>query len=445
MSGTNEQELTFLLTDIQDSTALVRALGDEYADVLCDSRALIYAAVEEHGGRVVDCRADDAFAVFPTPDGAVAAALAAQRALAAHQWPAGAQVRIRMGLHTGTASPDERDDFVGLDVHRAARISSAGHGGQVLLSATTAARVESPVRDLGNYMLAGIAEPEHVFQLLDPDLPSEFPPLRAARRCDTRPLRVALADDSVLVREGIARVLEEAGMEVVAQAGTADALLRAVELHAPDVAIVDIRMPPGGGDEGVRAARVIRERFPNVGVLLLSQLLEPAYAVELIAGEAGSVGYLLKDRVADLDEFAAAVHRVAAGGCALDSEIVDEVLGRRRHAGAASYLSAQDQDILGLVAEGRSDREIAERLFVPLAAAEEAVADVLRKVGLPPSVDGTARAVAVLVHLAGRRSHAGRPDAGAARPLGAGGLDHGVARLDARRSDPPARLSRAVR
>jgi len=134
-------------------------------------------------------------------------------------------------------------------------------------------------------------------------------------------LRVVLADDSVLIREGIARVLEDAGIHVAAQAGTATELLRDVELTEPDVAIVDIRMPPTGTDEGLRAGRTIRARYPNVGVLLLSQALEPAYAAELVADDPTRVGYLLKDRAGDVEEFAAAVRRVAEGGCVLDPEL----------------------------------------------------------------------------------------------------------------------------
>ncbi len=399
---TREEELTFLLTDIQDSTGLVRELGERYADVLCNSRALLRRAIEEHGGRVVDCRADESFAVFDSARDAVAAALAAQRSLVAHTWPDGASVRVRMGLHTGMAARDGADDFVGLDVHQAARISSAAHGGQVLVSAKTAALTDARVRDLGSYELAGLKEPARIFQVLASDLPSEFPALRSARRCDRRRLRVALADDSVLVREGIARVLEEAGMEIVAQAGTAEDLLEQVELHDPDVAIVDIRMPPSGTDEGLRAGREIRARFPNVGVLLLSQLLEPVYAVDLLADGADGVGYLLKDRVADLDEFAAAVHRVAGGGCAVDSAIVSNLLLRFEDGGAADPLTAREREVLALLAQGHASEAIAARLFVPLATVEDAVDRVLAEMGLPDDLTARERPVCVLLHLAGR-------------------------------------------
>jgi class 3 adenylate cyclase/CheY-like chemotaxis protein len=314
-------ELTFLFTDIEGSTPLLRKLGDRYADVLGTTRTLLGDAVAAEGGRVVDTRADDLFAVFPCPKRAVRAAAAAQRAFAAHEWPEGIRVRVRMGVHTGLAAPDRGHDFLGLDVHRAARIASAGHGGQVLLSAGTAKQVDEETVDLGAYELDGIAEPEQVFQLMAQGLQTEFPPLRCGPRRDVNRLRVVLADDSVLIREGIARVLEDAGIHVAAQAGTAEELLRDVELTEPDVAIVDIRMPPSGTDEGLRAARTIRKQFPGVGVLLLSQALEPTYAAELVGDDPTGVGYLLKDRAGDVVEFTAAVKRVAEGGCALDPEL----------------------------------------------------------------------------------------------------------------------------
>ncbi len=422
---TRADELTFLLTDIQDSTGLIRELGERYAHVLCDSRALLKQTVEEHGGRVVDCRADESFAVFESADDAVAAALAAQRLLLAHAWPDGASVRVRMGLHTGTAAPDGADDFVGLDVHQAARISSAAHGGQVLVSDTTAELAGYRTRDLGSYALAGLEEPVHIFQVLADDLPSEFPALRSARRCDRSRLRVALADDSVLVREGIARVLEEAGMQIVAQAGTAEDLLAHVELHEPDVAIVDIRMPPTGTDEGLRAGREIRARFPSVGVLLLSQLLEPVYAVDLLADGADGVGYLLKDRIGDLDEFAAAVHRVAGGGCAVDPAIVSNLLLRFEDNGVAEPLTEREREVLVLLAQGHSTEAIAARLFVPLPTVEDAVDRVLAEIGLPAELTPRERAVCVLLQLAGRWSSPGkRPSGDAVASAGARTVAH---------------------
>jgi class 3 adenylate cyclase/CheY-like chemotaxis protein len=316
----SEQELTFLFTDIERSTALVRGLGSDYRKVLAETRSLLRRALGGHGGREVECRADESFSLFKSASDAVEAAAEAQRALLATKWPGGAAVRIRMGVLTGTAV-DSGDGLVGLDVHRAARLSAAGHGGQVLLSERTMEITGANVRDLGLYQLSGLPEPERLFQLVADGLPVDFPPLRLATRVDDDRLRVVLADDSMLVRDGIARLLEEAGIRVVAQAGSGEELLEQVAATRPDVAVVDIRMPPTGSDEGVRAARAIRRQHPETGVLLLSQDLVPAYARELLEESDEGVGYLLKDRVADIVEFAEALRRVADGEVVLDAEI----------------------------------------------------------------------------------------------------------------------------
>jgi class 3 adenylate cyclase/CheY-like chemotaxis protein len=315
-----DQELTFLFTDIERSTALLRGLGPDYCKVLAETRSLLRRALGGHGGREVECRADESFSLFESASDAVEAAAEAQRALLATTWPGGAAVRIRMGVLTGTAV-DSGDGLIGLDVHRAARLSAAGHGGQVLLSERTVEITGARVRDLGVYELSGLPEPERLFQLIADGLPVDFPPLRSAIRIDDDRLRVVLADDSMLVRDGIARLLEEAGIRVVAQAGSGEELLEHVAATRPDVAVVDIRMPPTGSDEGVRAARAILRQHPETGVLLLSQDLVPAYARELLEESDEGVGYLLKDRVSDIVEFADALRRVADGEVVLDGEI----------------------------------------------------------------------------------------------------------------------------
>jgi class 3 adenylate cyclase/CheY-like chemotaxis protein len=315
-----DQELTFLFTDIERSTALLRGLGPDYCKVLAETRSLLRRALGGHGGREVECRADESFSLFESASDAVEAAAEAQRALLATTWPGGAAVRIRMGVLTGTAV-DSGDGLIGLDVHRAARLSAAGHGGQVLLSERTVEITGARVRDLGVYELSGLPEPERLFQLIADGLPLDFPPLRSAIRIDDDRLRVVLADDSMLVRDGIARLLEEAGIRVVAQAGSGEELLEHVAATRPDVAVVDIRMPPTGSDEGVRAARAILRQHPETGVLLLSQDLVPAYARELLEESDEGVGYLLKDRVSDIVEFADALRRVADGEVVLDGEI----------------------------------------------------------------------------------------------------------------------------
>ncbi|MEP6954435.1 MAG: response regulator transcription factor [Solirubrobacteraceae bacterium] len=212
-------------------------------------------------------------------------------------------------------------------------------------------------------------------------------------------MRVVLADDSMLLREGIARLLEEAGMEVVAQSADAEDLLRKVGAHKPDVAIVDVRMPPTHTDEGLRAAAEIRDRFPKTGVLVLSQYIEESYAMELLGSHTEGVGYMLKDRVSDLDRFVEGVKRVGEGGSVLDPEVVSRLLGRRREADPLAEISPRERDVLGLMAEGRSNRAIATELVVTERAVEKHVTSIFTKLNLPPTADDHRRVLAVLTYL----------------------------------------------
>ncbi|HEY3018757.1 MAG TPA: response regulator transcription factor [Solirubrobacteraceae bacterium] len=212
-------------------------------------------------------------------------------------------------------------------------------------------------------------------------------------------MRVVVADDSVLLREGVARLLQEAGFEVVAQAGDAEDLLRKVGAHKPDVATVDVRMPPTQTDEGLRAAAEIRRSRPGTGVLVLSQVVEAGSALELFADGAGGLGYLLKDRVADLDRFTDAVRRVAEGGSALDPEVVSLLLGRRRREDPLGALTPREREVLELMAEGRSNHAIAEQLVVTERAVEKHVTSIFGKLGLAPAAEDHRRVLAVLRYL----------------------------------------------
>jgi len=212
-------------------------------------------------------------------------------------------------------------------------------------------------------------------------------------------MRVVLADDSVLLRKGVARLLEDEGFEIVAQSGDAEELLREVSTHTPDVAIVDIRMPPTHTNEGLRAAQEIRRRFPGVGVLVLSQYVEPAYAMELLADSADGVGYLLKDRISDVDEFAAAVRRVGEGGSALDPAVVSELVGRRRSHDPLAQLTTPEREVLEMMAEGKSNQAIAEELFQLLDVVEGQVASIFSKLELPATEHDHRRVLAVLTLL----------------------------------------------
>ncbi len=212
-------------------------------------------------------------------------------------------------------------------------------------------------------------------------------------------MRVVIADDSVLLREGIARLLEEAGFDVVGQADTADQLLLKVRSYSPEVAIVDIRMPPTHTDEGLVAAREIRATYPGTGVLVLSQYVEPEYALDLLAESAEGVGYLLKDRVADIDEFTAAVRRVGEGGSALDPTVVSQLVGRRRADDPVGSLTPRERDVLELMAEGRSNQAIAQRLVVTERAVEKHVTSIFTKLRLPADSADHRRVLAVLTYL----------------------------------------------
>jgi len=211
--------------------------------------------------------------------------------------------------------------------------------------------------------------------------------------------RVLVGEDQPLVREGIVRVLEEAGFEVVAVAGDATDLVRKAGGHRPDVVVTDIQMPPENSDDGLRAAIEIRRRQPEVGVVVLSQYLEDHYALELVGDRADGVGYLLKDRLGDLALFVDAVRRVARGGSALDPEVVQRMVGRRRATGPLDDLTPRERQVIGLMAEGRSNLGIAEELVVTVAAVERHVTSIFAKLGLQQAPEDHRRVLAVLQYL----------------------------------------------
>jgi DNA-binding NarL/FixJ family response regulator len=213
------------------------------------------------------------------------------------------------------------------------------------------------------------------------------------------PLRVVIAEDDVLLREGMARLLAEAGCDVVAQAGDADDLVRKALAHRPDVAVVDVQMPPRREDDGLIAAMELRRRLPHTGVLVLSQFYEESYALDLIGDRAEGVGYLLKERVGDVAAFVDAVERVAAGGSALDPQVVGRMLGRRRGGGPLDDLTPRERDVLAAMAEGKSNLGIAEALVVSEAAVEKHVTGIFQKLGIGPTTTEHRRVLAVLTYM----------------------------------------------
>jgi DNA-binding NarL/FixJ family response regulator len=222
-----------------------------------------------------------------------------------------------------------------------------------------------------------------------------------------RKLRVVIADDHALLLQGLASMLEAHGFDVVAQAADADDLVRKVGAHRPDAAVIDIRMPPTNTDDGLRAAVAIRRAHPDVGVLVLSQYVESAYALELIGDDARGVGYLLKDRIADFDEFAGALRRVAAGGSVLDPEVVRWMLGRPRDESPLAELTPREREVLALLAEGCSNQGVARRIVVSERAVEKHVTSILSKLGLPAEPEAHRRVMAVLAYLEDARTTAG--------------------------------------
>jgi DNA-binding NarL/FixJ family response regulator len=212
-------------------------------------------------------------------------------------------------------------------------------------------------------------------------------------------VRVVIAEDLVLLRDGLTRLLADNGIEVAAAVDNADGLITSVLLERPDLAIVDVRLPPGYADEGLRAALEIRRRVPETAILVLSQYVEQSYARELLADGRGGTGYLLKDRVIDIPQFLDAVRRVAQGGTALDPEVVSQLFAVRRAAGPLERLTPREREVLGLMAEGRSNAGIAEQLVLTVGAVEKHVASILQKLDLPPSDSDHRRVLAVLAHL----------------------------------------------
>jgi class 3 adenylate cyclase/DNA-binding NarL/FixJ family response regulator len=403
--------VTFLFTDIEASTRLLKRLGgDAYKLVLEEHHDLFRGLFVEHAGREVDTQGDAFFVVFRRAKDAVATALAAQRAIAANVWPQEVDVRVRMGMHTGEpARAAER--YIGLGVHRAARICSVAHGGQILLSHATYAVLADELlpdlrfRDLGEHALKDLDRPERLYQLVAPDLPNDFPPLRGTRASSHEEVapaageRVVVADDSVLLREGLVRLLRDAGFAVVGTAANADELLAKVEELRPSIAITDIRMPPTQTDEGLIAAHEIRRLYPEMSVLVLSQYIEPRYATRLLEEYPERMGYLLKDRVSDIAVLADAIRRIDRGECVIDPTIVSRLMNRRRRGGAVAALTDDERELLALVAEGHSNESIAQRVRADPDGVEEDVKSLFAKLEIDTAPNDVRRALAVLASM----------------------------------------------
>jgi DNA-binding NarL/FixJ family response regulator/class 3 adenylate cyclase len=393
----------FLIADIRGYTLFTQEHGDEAAARLAEVFAgVVREGVEGRGGSLIELRGDEALVAFDSPRDAIVAAVDLQsrfvdKALSEADLP----LYVGIGLDAGEAVALE-DGYRGGALNLAARLCSLAAPGEVLASREVIhlARAVDGVTyvERGEARLKGLTEPVHAVRVAPKtDDPAER--LTQAMATSTPSMRVILADDSILLREGVARLLSDAGFAVVAQVGDAEELLTAVAADPPDVAITDIRMPPTHTDEGLRAAHRIRAEHPGVGVLVLSQYVETDYAVDLVADGAGGLGYLLKDRVANVQEFTDAVRRIGKGGSVIDPEVVSRLVGRARRANPLDALSEREREVLALMAEGRSNQAISERMYLSAKTVEGHVRNIFTKLNLSSAPDDHRRVLAVLTFL----------------------------------------------
>ena len=378
-----------LFTDLVRSTELFGRLGADQAEAVRRTHfETLREVVDESGGEMVKTLGDGVMAVFALASAAVECAVAAQRRFSVKETDVSLP-GLRAGIAAGEATVED-GDYHGHPVVEAARLCSAATPGQILAART--------VR-----LVAGRGTP-HAFERVAPLTLRGFPePLEADAVVWTPPEtaapRVLLADDAVVIRHGIARVLEDDGFQVVGQVGDAEQLLQLTAELLPDVVITDIRMPPTFGLEGLEAAMEIRRRFPSIGVLVLSQHVITEYAVQLLGEGSTGVGYLLKERITAIDSFTASVRRVAGGGTAVDPDIVAALMAGPTGDDPLGELTDREREVLSLMAEGLSNPGIAERLVVSPRTVESHVASIFGKLDITPESQDDRRVQAVLRYL----------------------------------------------
>jgi DNA-binding NarL/FixJ family response regulator/class 3 adenylate cyclase len=381
---------TILFTDLAGSSALLAAVGDDgYAATFGEHVATIRAPIEAHGGRIEKLLGDGVLALFTSAYDAARAAVGAQQAvdLAGRR---GGATGLRIGIAVGEVVEAE-DDVFGSALVVARRLCDDAEPGQILASDLVAAligsRADVQLTPLGPRELAGIPAPVPTFGLAWEPLPQHAP------------LRVVVADDAPLIRSGVVRLLGDAGFVVTAEVGDGDELVAAVDRDPPDLVVTDVRMPPTNTDEGLVAAAAIRARHPAIGILVLSQYVEVASAAGLFAPGAAGTGYLLKERVSDIDEFVAACRQVVGGGSVVDPTVTGALLNRRRSDDALERLSERERDVLDLMAQGKSNLAIGEALFVGAKTVESHVRQIFQKLDLEDRPEGNRRVQAVITWL----------------------------------------------
>lgn len=403
----------FLFADLRGYTQYVEAHGDASAAALLTTyRALVRDVVSHHQGAEIRTEGDSFYVVFPSASSAVRCGLAIIEAAATVSAAGRRQlISVGVGIHAGEAA-DHPEGYVGSAVNIAARVCAEAMPGEVLVTETVRSltRTVLPVRFVGRGtpMLKGIAEPIPLFGVEPVGVPASADP-RAGRRPradDERPstapreaLRVVIADDELILREGLARLLIESGFDVVGKAAVADELLRQVEATRPDVAIVDIKMPPTHTDEGLVAAQEIRRRYPDVGVLVLSHYLESRYAMRLLEEHPERVGYLLKERVSDVAVLTDALRRIVDGESVLDPTIVARLVHRPRDPNPIADLTEREREVLSLIAEGRSNQSIGGALFLSPKTVESHIRQIFMKLDLEETPNDHRRVLAVLAYL----------------------------------------------
>jgi DNA-binding NarL/FixJ family response regulator/class 3 adenylate cyclase len=381
--------VTVLFADVEGSTAMLERLGQaRWLRALADYEALLGDFVSEHGGTLVKAIGDGHLLSFPSARGALRCAVDVQRALPLASAP---DLRVRMGMHTGEPAVTE-DDLHGRTVVKAARIAGLAKGGEILVSGIVRELAQAD-EDLEDEIWFDDGREVELRGLRGKHL------VLAAQwdREGSGAVRVVIADDSALVRDGVAAVLRESGVHVVACVADGEALYREVERHRPDVALVDIRMPPTGTTEGLVAAGHIGREYPEVGVLVLSQYLELSYALDIVEQREARRGYLLKDRISEIETLLDAVRRIAHGGCVVDPAIVEGLIGRSQR--LVAELDEHEREILQLVAQGLSNDAIATRLCADLDVVCADIERIFTRLGLPDECEEDRRVVAVLTYL----------------------------------------------